>query len=122
MTPAELEERTFQFGVRVVKLAMHLARRRGISFRLIDQLVGAGTSVGANVEESHAAVSKPDFLNKRGIALKECRESVYFLRVLEASGAATRTMVGTLVAEGREIGKILAKGIITTKRSLGITD
>ncbi len=120
MTPSELEERTFQYGVRIVKLCMYLARRKGVSFRLIDQLIAAGTSVGANVEESHSAVSKADFANKRAIALKECRESVYFLRILEATALVTPKMVGDLEQEGREICKILAKGIITIRRSMGL--
>ena len=71
-----------------MKLGMRLART-GVSFRVIDQVVGAGTSVGANVEESHAASSRADFAHKRDIALRECRESVYWLRLLVAAETGT---------------------------------
>src|SRR5260221_9947716 len=108
MTPKELEDRTFQFGVRVMKFGMSLAEKR-VSFRVIDQVVGAGTSVGANVEESHAASSRADFDHKRDIALRECRESIYWLRLLVAAGVLKSKVVDNLIDEGRQISKILAK-------------
>jgi four helix bundle protein len=113
MTPTELEERTFQYGVRIMKLGMRLSKT-GVSFRVIDQVVGAGTSVGANVEESHSASSRADFAHKRDIALRECRESVYWLRLIVAPAVVKSTLVQDLIDEGRQIAKILAKGIITT--------
>jgi four helix bundle protein len=116
MTPSDLEGRTFRYGVRIMKLGMKLART-GVSFRVIDQVVGAGTSVGANVEESHAASSRPDFAHKRDIALRECRENVYWLRLLVAAEVVKPTLVNDLVDEGRQIARILAKGITTTRRS-----
>jgi four helix bundle protein len=114
MTPQELEDRTFQYGVRIMKLAMRL-HRTGVSFRVIDQVVGSGTSVGANVEESHAASSRADFAHKRDIALRECRESVYWLRLLVAAAVIKGTLVAELIDEGRQISRILAKGVLTTR-------
>jgi four helix bundle protein len=116
MTPAELEDRTFQYGVRIMKLGMRLAKT-GVSFRVIDQVVGAGTSVGANVEESHAASSRADFAHKRDIALRECRESVYWLRLLVAAEALKPNLVDDLIDEGRQLSRILAKGILSTRNS-----
>jgi four helix bundle protein len=117
VTPKELEERTFQYGVRVMKLGMSLTSKR-VSFRVIDQVVGAGTSVGANVEESHAASSRADFAYKRDIALRECRESVYWLRLLIAAGVLKAKVVEALIDEGRQISNILAKGILSTRSSM----
>ena len=117
MTPKELEQRTFQYGVRIMKLGMRLFRI-GVSFKLIDQVVCAGTSVGANVEESHAASSRADFVYKRDIALRECRESVYWLRILVAADVLKAKLVTDLIDEGRQIAKILAKGIVSTRRSM----
>ena len=117
MTPKELEERTFQFGVRIMKLGMRLVRT-GVSFRVIDQVVGAGTSVGANVEESHAASSKADFVHKRSIALRECRESVYWLRLLVAAEVIKAKVTVDLIDEGTQIARILGKGIYTTRLSM----
>ncbi len=118
MTPTkELEERTFQYGVRIMKLGMNLTTKK-VSFRVIDQVVGAGTSVGANVEESHAASSRADFAHKRDIALRECRESVYWLRLLVAAGVLKVKVVEGLIDEGHQIGRILAKAILTTRQSM----
>lgn len=50
---------------------------------LARQLLRAGTSIGANVEEAQAGQSRADFINKYSIALKEARESIYWLRLLK---------------------------------------
>ena len=99
-----------------MKLGVRLTRT-GVSFRVTDQVVAAGTSVGANVEESHAASSRADFAHKRDIALRECRESVYWLRLLVAAEVVKPTLVKDLIDEGRQIARILGKGIVTTRRS-----
>src|SRR5258706_16108274 len=117
MTSKDLEERTFQYGVRIMKLRMRL-NRTGVSFRVIDQVVGAGTSVGANVEESHAASSRADFAHKRDIALRECRESVYWLRLLVAAGVFKVKGVEGVIEEGHQVGRKLAKAILTTRQSM----
>src|SRR3954463_3265734 len=114
VTPKELEDRTFEYGVRLMKLGMSLTAKK-VSFRVIDQVVGAGTSVGANVEESHAASSRVDFVHKRDIALRECRESVYWLRLLVAATVIKGVLVAELIDEGRQLARILAKGILSTR-------
>jgi four helix bundle protein len=78
----DIRERAFRFACDVVALndSMHGARD------LTRQLLRAGTSIGANLEEADAAQSKPDFVSKCTIALKEARESHYWLRLLRASG------------------------------------
>ena len=68
------------------------------------QLVRAGTSIGANLEEADAAQSKADFVSKCTISLKEARESHYWLRILKATGKAE---VERLLAEANELIAIL---------------
>lgn len=82
--PRDLRERTFAFALQIVKLCRHLELRNGVARTLSRQLLRAGTSIGANVEEAQAAQSRPDFINKNGIALKEARETHYWLRLLIA--------------------------------------
>jgi four helix bundle protein len=60
----DIRERTFEFAVRIVKLCQYLDKKPGISRTLAAQLLRAGTSVGANVEEAQAGQSKPDFISK----------------------------------------------------------
>jgi four helix bundle protein len=63
-------------------LAYLTLREKG-HFRLADQLVGSGTSIGANIEEAQAAHSKLDFIAKLTIANKEARESKYWIALLD---------------------------------------
>ena len=55
-------------------------------FELASQLLRSGTSIGANTREAQRGVSKKDFKNKFGIALKEADETIYWLDILEATG------------------------------------
>jgi four helix bundle protein len=79
-------ERTFAFAVRIVEICKELGDVQGVSRTLSAQLVRAGTSIGANVEEAQAGQSKPDFIAKMSIACKEARETHYWLRLLFATG------------------------------------
>ncbi len=55
-------------------------------FVMSKQLLRSGTSIGANIREAYYAVSRPDFVNKMQIALKEAAESEYWIYLLEQSG------------------------------------
>jgi len=76
----DLEERTARFGEAVIDFAKTIPQGRTTS-RIITQLVGAGTSVGANYVEADDAVSKKEFLKCIGTCKKEARETKYFLRM-----------------------------------------
>jgi four helix bundle protein len=77
----DLEERTARFGEEIISFAKRIPRGP-VNNRLIDQLVGAGTSVGANYCEADDGVSKPDFKHRIGICRKEARETKFFLRMV----------------------------------------
>lgn len=81
------------------------------------QLLRAGTSVGANIHEAQGGLSRADFLCKIQIAHKEARESAYWLRLLQEEHAGDAQMHGRLLAETREIIRILASIILTTKQN-----
>jgi four helix bundle protein len=91
----DLEERTACFGETIVRFAKKLPHSP-VNNRLIDQLVGAGTSVGANYCEADDGVSKPDFKHRIGTCRKEAREAKFFLRMVAVAEPA-------LKSEGREI-------------------
>jgi four helix bundle protein len=76
----DLEERTARFGELIICIAKKIPRSP-VNNRLIDQLVGAGTSVGANYCEADDGVSKPDFKRRIGTCRKEARETKFFLRM-----------------------------------------
>src|SRR2546421_5171708 len=73
----DIRERTFEFAVRIVRSCHGLDKKPGVGRNVSRQLLKSGTSVGANTEEAQAAQSKPDFISKNSIALKEARETHY---------------------------------------------
>jgi four helix bundle protein len=109
--------RTFEFAVRTVKLSDVLARRSRIGEKLSSQIIRAGTSIGANVEEAQAAESRADFIHKYRIALKEARETKYWLRLIVATGLATEKSVAALRVEADEISRVIAQIIIHAQKN-----
>ena len=77
-------EKSYDFGLRTVKLYVYL-RKNKVERELLIQFLKSGTSVGANVEEAEGAQSLNDFIHKIGIAYKEAREAHYWLRLLRDS-------------------------------------
>jgi four helix bundle protein len=110
--PAPITDRTFAFSIRIVELCRALGKHP-INRVLGTQLLRAGTSIGANVEESQAAHSRREFACKSAIALKEARETHYWLRLIAATDAVLGPRLGPMVQESREIRDIL--GAITSK-------
>jgi four helix bundle protein len=81
----DLRERAFVFACNVIAFGDDL-HARGLGARdLARQLTRAATSIGANLEEADAAQSRADFVSKCAIALKEARESHYWLRLLRVA-------------------------------------
>src|ERR1041384_5958236 len=76
----DLEERTARFGESVIHF-VKLIPQNPVTNRLISQLVGAATGVGANYVEADDAVSKKEFLKSIGTCRKEARETKHFLRM-----------------------------------------
>ena len=104
----DLDERTAKFGERVIDFA----KRVPISpttRRLVDQVVGAGTSVGANYGEADEAISKKDFRHKIGICKKETRETKFFIRMIVRAVPELREAAAPLWREAQELLLIFAK-------------
>ena len=74
---------------------------------LCNQLLRAGTSIGANNAEATSAISKADFKSKSYIALKEARESLYWLELLHRNNYLTDVQFNSLYADGEELVKVL---------------
>jgi four helix bundle protein len=119
-TPQDIRERTFEFALRIIKLCNELNKRPGVSRDISRQLLKAATSVGANAEEAQAAQSKPDFISKNSIALKEARETHYWLRLLIAAKVLPEKRLAELRDEAEQIKRILGSIVVSAKRSQGI--
>lgn len=116
----DITQRAFSFAVRIVKLAKLLHSESNVARPVIDQLLRAGTSIGANLEEAVAGQSTSDFLHKNSIALKEARETNYWLRLLLETEQFTEPVekgVRALELESMEIAKIIGSRIVSTKRN-----
>ncbi|MGH9604006.1 MAG: four helix bundle protein [Terriglobales bacterium] len=109
-------ERTFAFSVRVVRLCQRLDGRPGVNATLSRQLLRAATSIGANVEEAQAGQSRGDFISKMSIALKEARETDYWLRLLATAEILPADQSEDLKREARELTRILGAIIVSARK------
>jgi four helix bundle protein len=102
----DILNRSFQFGVKVIKFVRKLPRET-VSTVLGNQLVRSATSIAANTEEAQAAVSKADFSHKMGIALKEAREANLWLRFINDAELVETKFLIELLDESTQIKRIL---------------
>ncbi|MGQ0603148.1 MAG: four helix bundle protein [Anaerolineales bacterium] len=116
-TYPKIEDRTYQFALRIVRLVRALPKEYA-SQAMGRQVLRSGTSIGANVEEAIGASTKKDFANKMAIAQKEARETHYWLRLIRASDIVGVKRIALLIQEALEIKKILSKTVSTTRRRL----
>ena len=114
--PRDIKERTFSFALQIVRLCRSLDSKPRSFRTLAQQLLRSGTSVGANVEEAQAGQSRADFINKYSIALKEARETLYWLRLLDASDELSNGSCKILIKEADEIARIIASIIVSAKK------
>jgi four helix bundle protein len=104
----DLEERTALFGEAIIDFAKTIPQTP-VTNRLITQLVGAGTSVGANYVEADDAVSKKDFIKSIGTCRKEARETKHFLRMIVRAMPELKPQARTLLLEAKELHLIFSK-------------
>ena len=98
----DLEERTAIFGEAVVRFAKKVPQN-SVNNRLVDQLVGAGTSIGANYCEADDGVSKNDFRHKIGTCRKESRETKFFLRMIATAEPELKSEARASWQEAKEL-------------------
>ena len=110
-------DKSFGFAVRIVKFSKWL-RQEHKEYELASQVLRSGTSIGANIAEAQYAQSKPDFISKMHIALKEASETTYWLRLIAAAQIVSSEDVKSLQNDASEITKILASIVKTSKESM----
>jgi four helix bundle protein len=104
----DLEERTARFGEAVIDFARTIPQS-AVTNRIVNQLVGAATSVGANYVEADDAVSKKEFLKSVGTCKKEAREAKHFLRMAVRAMPELKPEARKLWLEARELHLIFSK-------------
>lgn len=104
----DLEERTARFGEAIIDFAKTVPQNP-VTNRIIAQLIGAGTSVGANYAEADDAVSKKDFLKSIGTCRKEARETKHFLRMAACAVPELKPQARKLWMEASELHLIFSR-------------
>jgi four helix bundle protein len=104
----DLEERTARFGEAIIDFAKTIPQNP-VTNRIITQLIGAGTSVGANYVEADDAVSKKDFLKSIGTCRKEARETKHFLRMSACAVPELKPQARKLWMEASELHLIFSR-------------
>ena len=106
-------QKSYAFALDIIKLYKELIEKK--EFVLSKQILRSGTSIGANVHEAVSSESKKDFIHKLGIALKETRETSYWLRLLKDSNYIHQQKFDSLHLTCLSLTKILNSIILTTK-------
>ncbi|PYR57132.1 MAG: hypothetical protein DMF91_20210 [Acidobacteria bacterium] len=98
----DFRERAFRFTCKLFDYCQDLARTPGPVRQIAHQLFDAGSSIGANLEESKASYSRRELASKNAISLKESRESKYWLRVATAKSLGKKDLREWLLQEAVE--------------------
>ncbi len=114
MGKSVVKEKSYLFALRIIRLYQFLSDTKK-EFVLSKQVLRCGTSVGALIREAEQAESKPDFIHKMAIALKEANETDYWLSLLKDTGYIEKKMFESMDKDCREITALLTAIIKTTK-------
>jgi len=112
-----IQEKSFQFAIHVVKVYQKIVKDKK-EYVISKQMLRAGTSVGANVEEAIGGQSEKDFMAKLTIAYKEARETQYWARLLLGTGYLEEEEGRNLLDESESMKKIISSILLTMKNRL----
>jgi four helix bundle protein len=113
----DLEERTAIFGEAVIEFCLSLPAN-AVTAPIINHLVRAATSIGANYCEADEAEPKPDFRHKIAICRKEAKETKYWRRMIAKAAPAQKSPARTLWREAKALHLIFCAAIRTTDQNL----
>ena len=113
MAENKLAEMSTEFAIKILKLTENIKGHYSLS----NQLERSGTSIGANIREAKYAHSRPDFISKLQIALKECYETEYWLEIANRAALVSEESVKTLMHECGVIRRMLISSINTAKEN-----
>ena len=116
MSESKLANATMDFAVEILKLCDGIKGHHS----LINQLERSATSIGANYREANYAHSRPDFISKLQISLKECYETEYWLELLERAEIVDPKLLKTLSHDCGSIRRMLIAAINTAKNNMNV--
>jgi four helix bundle protein len=110
-----VRSQSFAFSIEIIRLYKKLESLR--EFVVAKQLLRSGTSIGANIEEAAGAESRKDFLHKMSLALKEARETHYWLRLLDESDLTPELDVSGQLSQANDLVSLLTAIVKTTREN-----
>lgn len=113
MTESKLRDLSMDFAVEILKLCDSIKGH----FSITNQLERSATSIGANIHEANYAQSRPDFVAKLQIALKECYETEYWLELFVKSELLDRENAKKIYNDCGTIRRMLIASINTAKEN-----
>ena len=117
MKESIIKQKTYAFAMKVIKVYKQIISEHK-EYVLSKQFLKAGTAPGALIREAEYGQSKPDFISKMSIALKEANESEYWTCLLRDSNFISQTTALDLLTDNIEIIKMLTASINTAKSNL----
>ena len=105
--------KAYAFSLKIIGLYTLLIDKK--EYVMSKQILRSGTSIGANIHEALSGESKRDFIHKLGIAVKESRETSYWLNLLKDGGFIPVEKFSALIEDCNELTRILNSIILTTK-------
>ena len=117
VTARQVNERLLDYGARIIKLVEALPPNPA-GRRIGDQLLRSSIAVGAHYEEAQGGESREDFVHKLQLALKEMRESNYWLRLLARAETLPANRLSSILDESNQLKAMLSKAVATTKKRM----
>ena len=117
MKDSELRTRAKTLALHIIAVCDEVDTRKGRGV-LVNQIVRSATSIGANIHEANYASSKADFIAKLQIALKECHETEYWLKLFVKTNMINESIYSKLSGDSGKIRRLLISSINTAKGNL----
>lgn len=119
MKKFDITSRCFNFSVIIIRISNQLPKTPA-GFAIANQIIRSGTSVGANVVEAQDAISRKEFIKIMNTSLKECRETLYWLSLIDKTKLLPLSEIEACLNEGRELRSIIASIIRNTIKNSNV--
>jgi four helix bundle protein len=110
-----LKNKSYAFAIRIVRLSQYLQTQKK-EFILSKQILRSGTAIGALIREAEFGQSKPDFISKMSISLKEANEAAYWLSLLKDTDYIDEKMFSSIQPDCQELIAMFVSTVKTSKK------
>lgn len=118
--PWDIRQRTFAYALRAIKLFRKIHTGRDpVGWVLGRQYLRSATAIGASIEEAQSGESRADFIHKYGIAQKEARKGLYWLRLFAEAEIIRTDLLAPLIRETEELVSVITTIIVRSKKGNG---